>query len=131
MSANIELVKKGFDLFLAGDIPGFLEQLSTDIVWDHRGPEGPPFNRIFKGRDGVAEFFKTLDETTAMITFEPREHVGHGDRVVSLGYFKWKVKSTGKEWDSNFAFAYTIKDGRITHWQPFFDMGAEAAAFRS
>ena len=131
MSANVEVVKKGFERFLAGDIPGFIELLSPDIEWDHRGPEGPPFNRMYNGRNGAAEFFKTLGESEEAIVFEPREYVGDGDRVLTLGYFKWKVKSTGKEWDSNFAFAYTVKDGLVTHWQPFFNLSAEAAAFRS
>lgn len=130
MNANIEVVKQGFDRFIAGDIPGFLELLSKDIEWDHRGPKGVPFNRMYKGRDGAAEFFKSLNETEEALTFEPREYLCDGDRVVSLGYFKWRVKATGKEWESNFAFVYTVKNGRVTHWQPFFDMSAEAAAIR-
>ena len=131
MSANIELVKTGFELFFAGDIPGFIEMMSADVVWDHTGPEDVPINGIYKGRDGGGEFFKILGETQESLEFEPREHVGYGDRVVTLGYFKWNVKATSKQWESNFAFAFTIKDGHITHWQPYFDMTASALAHRA
>jgi hypothetical protein len=128
--ANIQLVKQGFDRFGAGDIPGFLELMSEDVQWDHRGPAGVPFNRMYQGRADVGEFFKTLGETSEKIEFEPREFFAAGDRVVALGFFRFQVIATGKEWESDWAMAFTVQNGRITHWRPIFDMGAEAAAFQ-
>ena len=43
--ANIQLVKQGFDRFGAGDIAGFLELMSADVHWDHRGPA---VRRVFR-----------------------------------------------------------------------------------
>ena len=128
--ASIQIVKQGFERYAAGDIPGFLELVSTDIQWDHRGPDGVPFNKLFQGREGVVEFFKLLDETSEPLTFEPREYFAAGDRVVALGFFRYKVKATGKEWESDWAMAFTVQNGRMTHWRGIFDMGAEAAAFQ-
>ncbi len=126
--ANIQLVKQGFDRFATGDIPGFLELMSDDVQWDHRGPEGVPFNRMYQGRAEVGEFFKTLAETSETIAFEPREFFSADNRVVALGFFRFKVIATGKEWESDFAMTFTVQNNHITHWKPIFDMGAEAAA---
>ena len=86
---NIQVVKEGFERFLAGDIPGFLDLVADDIYWDHRGPEGVPFNRLYEGREAVAEFFKVFNETEEAIVFEPREYFGAGDRVVCVGFCRF------------------------------------------
>ena len=128
--ANIQVVKQGFDKFFAKDVPGFVELMSEDVQWDHRGPAGLPFNRMYEGKAGVTEWFQTLGEVSEPLAFEPQEFFGDGDRVVVIGFFRWRVKSTGKEWESNWAMAFTVRNGRITHWKPIFDMGAEAAAYQ-
>ena len=125
---NIQIVKSGFERFLAGDIPGFLDLLDDDVHWDHRGPEGVPFNRLYEGRAAVGEFFQVLNETEEALVFEPREYFGSGDRVVCLGFCRWRVHTTQKEWESDFAMAFTVQNDKITHWRIIFDMGREAAA---
>ena len=127
--ANIQLIKKSFEKFGSGDIPGVISMLSEDIKWDHRGPEGVPYNHLYKGHAGVGEFFTLIGETLEPLLYEPHEFFASGDRVVVLGVSRWKVKSTGKEWGSDWANAYTVKDGLITEWRAIFDMSAEAAAF--
>ena len=127
---NIQVVKNGFEKFFTGDIPGFLELLAADVHWDHRGPESVPFNRLYKGREDVGEFFKVLNEMQEASIFEPREFFAAGDRVVCLGFFQYKVYSTNKEWESDFAMAFTVRNKKITHWRIIFNMGAEAAAYQ-
>ena len=126
--SNIQIVKSAFERFLAGDIPGFLDLLADDVHWDHRGPEGVPFNRLYEGRAAVGEFFQALSQPEEALAFAPREYFGAGDRVVCLGFFRWKVHATGKEWESDFAMAFTVQGDTITHWRILFDMGREAAA---
>ena len=129
--ANIQVLKDGFDKFLSGDIPGFLELVSQDVQWDHRGPEGVPFNKLYEGRAAVAEFFQVMMTAQQPVVFEPREFFSSGDRVVCLGFFRWTVPTTTKEWESDFAMAVTIRNSQITEWRIMFDMSVEAAALRS
>jgi ketosteroid isomerase-like protein len=128
---NMQIVKQFYAKFDAGDMPGLLDLLSEDVQWDHRGPAGVPYNRIYKSRAEVGEFFETFAETSETIAFEAREFFGSGDRVVALGFCHFKVIATGKEWEADWAMSYTVQDGLITHWRPMFDMGAEAAAFQA
>jgi len=125
---NIQVIKNGFERFFAGDIPGFLELLTDDVRWDHRGPNVVPFNRLYEGREEVGEFFKVLNETQTASVFEPREFLAAGDQVVCVGFFRYKVHATNKEWESDFAMVFTVVNEKISHWRLIYDKGAEAAA---
>ena len=125
---NIAVVKDGFEKFLTGDIPGFLQLLADDVYWDHRGPELVPINRLYEEPEDVGEFFKVLNEAQEASIFEPREFFAAEDRVVCLGFFRDQVRSTNKEWESDFAMAFTVRNGKIAHWCLISDKGAEAAA---
>ncbi len=129
--ANIEVVRRIYEAFGAGDIASIIAVQAEDTVWDHSGPPGNPLNRVFEGHAGVGEFFKILGETQEALAFEPKEFFSSGDRVVALGFFRFRVIATGKEWESDWAMAYTFKDGLVTHWRGIFDMSAEAAAFQT
>lgn len=129
-SANVEVVKKAYDAFLSGDIPAFIELMDENVEWDHRGPEGVPINKMYRGKEGVQQFFTELGETMEGTGFEVHEFFGAGDRVVALGHFSWKARSTGKSFESDFAMVYTVKDGKVTRWQPIFDRTAEVLIFQ-
>ncbi len=128
--ANITVVQEAFMRFSEGDLPGFLNLCADDIEWDHRGPNSP-LDKLYKGKEGVAEFLGTLSTTQEVLEFEPREYFSNGDRVVTLGRFQFKVIETGNEWASDFAMAYTLKNGLISHWRGIFDMTAESIAYQS
>lgn len=57
----------------------------------------PAAGRRF-GRDQVARFFAILDETAETQTFEPREFVAQGDKVVAIGHTSARARSTGREY---------------------------------
>ena len=129
--ANIQLVKEAFEAFFNGDVPGFVERTDPSVEWDHRGPDGVPFNKTYKGREGVVEFFQTIDETLGMDFFDLEEFFSAGDRVAVTGRFGWKVKSTGKSYESDFTMLFTVENGLVTHWKPIFDKTAEQLAFQA
>lgn len=125
---SVEVVKKMFEAFAAGDVPGMLSCVSADCQWDHRGPPGVPINQLYVGPDGVEEFFRTLSETQEVLEFDVHEFLASGDRVVVMGSERFRVIETGKEWSSDWAMAYTVESGLIKSWKPFWDRSAEVAA---
>ena len=127
--ANIQLVQKVYEKFMGADLPGLLSLVSEDSRWDHRGPEGVPINRLYEGRDDVANFLTELGESQEVQEFEPREFFADGDRVVAIGFHRFRVNATGKVWESDWAHLFTIRDNLVAEWRPIHDMGAEAAAF--
>ena len=126
---NILAVQDAFKRFSEGDLPGFLDLCADDIEWDHRGPDSP-LDKLYKGKEGVMEFLGTLSTTQEVLEFEPREYFSDGDRVVALGHFHFKVIETGRDWASDFAMVYTLKDGLISHWRGIFDITAESLAYQ-
>ena len=52
------------------------------------------------------------------------------EKVVALGHYVWHVKSTGGEWESDFAHVFTVRGGTVTRYQEYTDNTALADAFR-
>lgn len=100
------------------------------MTWQLPEIEGVPLAGKRTGRDGVREFFATLARDQEVIEFEPREFVAQGDKVVSLGHYQWRVKDTGRDFASDFAHVFTIRDGKVTGFREYFDSAAVAAAYQ-
>jgi ketosteroid isomerase-like protein len=69
-------------------------------------------------------------EEQDVITFEPREFVAQGNKVVSLGHYEWTVKSTGRKFTSDFAHIFTVEGGKVIAFREHFDSAAAAAAYQ-
>jgi ketosteroid isomerase-like protein len=52
-----------------------------------------------------------------------------GEMVAALGFEKMRVKSTGKEYQSNWVHLYTLCNGKIVRFEEFIDTAAVAAGF--
>jgi hypothetical protein len=128
-SANIETVQRLYADFVRGDIPALLAVLDPAVEWINAGPDAIVYAGTRHGLAQVREFFTTLDASIEVQTFEPREFIAQGDRVVALGRWTGRVKTTGREYASDWAMAWTIKNGRVTAFRSYEDTHAMAAAF--
>ena len=127
---NTELVQKAYGNFQSGDVPGVLDLLSEDVEWVLPEVEGVPVARHWHGREEVGQFFQTLGDTQEVRQFEPREFIAQGDKVVARGHYAWHVKSTGRDWESDFAHVFTLRDGKVSRFQEYTDSAALADAFQ-
>jgi ketosteroid isomerase-like protein len=73
-------------------------------------------------------FFQKVNEISEFASFEPREYVAQGDRVMALGSYRAKVKSTGRIYECDWAMAFTVENGKVTEFQEYTDTAAIAAA---
>ena len=129
-SENIDVARQGYENFKTGSISSLLDQMADDVVWQLPDIEGVPLAGKRTGRAGVAEFFSTLARDQEAIEFDPREFMAQDDKVISLGHYKWRVKETGREFESDFVHIFTIRDGKITGFREHFDTAAAAAAYQ-
>jgi ketosteroid isomerase-like protein len=128
--ANVEIVRQLYDSFLHGDIPAILQRLSPDVEW-HEPPAGPPpFGGSHHGREGVARFFQRLAELVEPESFEPWSYFAQGDTVVALGHYRFRVRETGKAWETDWAMVWEFRRGEVVRFQILKDSAAEAAAMR-
>src|SRR5258708_40049560 len=126
---NVAIVHQAYSNFTTGNISGLLDLCSDDITWQLPKMENVPFAGKRATRAGVGEFFALLDANEEALRFEPQEFVAQGDKVVSLGYYQWRVKSTGREFDSDFAHVFTIRNGKIVAFHEYTDTAACANAY--
>jgi ketosteroid isomerase-like protein len=127
---NAATVQQAYHNFKTGNIQGLLDQMSDNLTWELPEIDGVPFAGKRKGRDGVKDFFATLARVQDVLEFEPLESLAQGDKVVSLGHYKWRVKDTGQEYASDFVHVFTVRDGKIIGFREHFDTAVVAAAYQ-
>lgn len=95
------------------------------------GPVDLPTAGTRRGRDAVRQFFGTVAELFDFQRFEPKEFIAQGDRVVVLGEDTVRVKATGTVLDSEWAHAFSVKNGKIVTFNEYVDTGAIVAELRT
>lgn len=126
---NTAIVQQAYSNFKSGNIPALLDLMADDVTWQLPEMKDVPFGGKRTGRDGVGEFFSILGANQESLSFDPVESVAQGDKVVSLGSYRWRVKSTNREYACNFAHVFTISGGKITNFLEFTDTAAAVNAY--
>ena len=126
---NVKVVQDAFAAFGRGDIPTLLDNLSDNVEWFLPGEGMIPQAGAYRGRDGVARFFQTLNQTTEFLAFEPREFIAQGDRVIALGWYRGKAKATGRSFEADWVMSFSLRDGKVLKFQEFTDTAAIAPAY--
>ena len=127
---NTAIVKQAYRDFKNGDIEGLLNLCAEDITWQLPEIENVPISGQRTGRAAVREFFSMVARDQEVISFEPREFVAQGDKVIALGDYQWRVKDTGREFESDFVHIFTVRDGKIVAFREHFDTAVVAQAYQ-
>jgi ketosteroid isomerase-like protein len=130
MENNIQIVQETYGRFTSGDIPGLLNLLADDILWQTPAIENAPFAGARRGLEEVGEFFALLNETEETTLFEPTEFIAQGDRVVALGKYGATVRETGRSYETDWVHVFTVEDGKIQSFTEFFDNALASRAFQ-
>jgi ketosteroid isomerase-like protein len=126
---NLAIAQSIYTAFGRGDIPAILNVLADDVEF-HEPPGGsPPFTGIYHGREGAGTFFREMVETVDVLMLEPHEFVAQGDTVVVLGHYRFRPKSTGIAFDTDWAMVWWFRGGKIVKFQIHYDTATERLAF--
>ncbi|MGR8919860.1 MAG: nuclear transport factor 2 family protein [Gammaproteobacteria bacterium] len=129
MSESQKIVQQWFDLVSAGDADGAFALFAEDIVYDLKGTT--PVSGVYRGLEQIVnEFFvpwrKQIDGD---LVVHIDELIGEGERVVALGHGEAKTVY-GKPYNNDYAFVFTVRDGRIHAVEEFLDTAlVETAAY--
>ena len=129
---NLKMIQEGYAAFLRGDVPRVLDDLADDVVWHSPYGAGShvPASGERHGKAAVADWFKVLAETSTFTTYDVRDYLAGGDKVVALGHIAFTAMN-GAKYDSDFAHIFTIKNGKITRFLDFNDSAQMNAAFQA
>lgn len=130
-SANIALVQQLYGAFAKHAIGAILNVLDANVEW---GEPPNPFNPAGGTRHGHAGFLEWLNigkQAEEVLQLEPRKFLVDGDTVAVIGFTKCLAKPTGKIYETDFVHVITVRDGKVTRFQEFFDTFAAAEALRN
>ena len=128
---NTEIVKGMYEAFNRGDITPVLNSLSDNVEWIIPGGDSIPFAGRYRGRDGVAGFFRKLAETSDTDPIQVDQYVEQGDVVVALGFTTGRSKPLQKQIRSSFAMVFTLRGGKVVKFEEHMDTAATASAYLS
>lgn len=127
---NVELVKRAFDAFSRGDMETALAFLHPSFeVEDRVVPEASPTKR---GPDALIENVSHVWEAFGEVTWEPREIVDLGDRVLVRVHMSATARHDDLPIDEDVGHLYELTDGRAVRLDIFrtWEEAREAAGLR-
>jgi len=127
---NTKIVQNAYAAFGRGDTETLLATFADDIVLIGVYGTGPhvPTSGERRGKTAVAEFFKQVAANVTFSRFEPKEFIATGDKVVALGHYT-ATTPLKKSFDSDFAMVFTLRNGKVAHFQEFCNSAAINAAY--
>ena len=124
---NTQVVQQAYQYFKSGNIEGVLSLMADDVDWRLPAVENMPHSGQRKGLEQVAEFFADVQDAKL---FDPNDFIAQGDRVVALGHYIWQVKPTNRQYESDFVHIFTVRGGKITGFDEYFDTTPATIAYQ-
>ncbi len=108
---NLEVVRRGFEAFEAGNAEGLLKTLAPNAHY-HLAPVGK-FTGDYRGAPAIMEFFgQVAQESEGTFRVTPVEMAASGNHVFVL--YRTNAKRGGKTLDSSDIGVFTLAGGVVT-----------------
>jgi ketosteroid isomerase-like protein len=129
--ANLEVIKAAYAAFSRGDIDAVVNACADDVEWDAAGPAEVPQAGLFRGKSGVADFFRILADAEEPQFLETEAFVAQGERVLVLGHYSARVRSTGHTAQADFVHSFVMRDGKVVKYRQYYDTARYAQAYHA
>lgn len=124
MAHNIALVRHAYESFLKGDAANVMGLLDPTIVWTV--PRTVPHGGVFRGLDGVREFFDGVWAAWKPLALD-LETVGEIGPGLVAGMATVAGVLAGGDVSYRVIHVFTVVDGRITRFNEYVDLDAPLA----
>lgn len=111
MSDNVEIVKKGYEAFSAGDVETLMSLFDDNIEWVQPGESA--LSGIYRGKAEFGEYLRKLAEKALAV--RALRFMSEGETVVAFSEV-----TAGSEMGED-ADVYTLRNGKIVHAQIYTD----------
>jgi ketosteroid isomerase-like protein len=129
---NVEVVERGWEAWLRGDLDALAELWDPEVVWDVSHFRDWP-EPAYLGIDGVKRFITEWLEVWDDYEVGVDETLAAPDgRVISLAWQRGKGRQSGLEMDVESALIFTLRDGKVTRIENYDnrETALEAAGLR-
>jgi hypothetical protein len=125
----LAVVKDLYSAFERGDLDSIERLLSSDTVWTFHGPEHLiPYAGVYKGPEGVRQFFAEVNATVDVRAIGQREFVQQANTIAVVGWERSVARETGGEFLANWLHLWEVRNGVIVRFEEFTDSAAIVAA---
>jgi ketosteroid isomerase-like protein len=124
-SDNTGILRAAYAAFATGDMDTVFAAFDDAITWNT--PDSVAFGGVYHGHQGVGEFFSHLGENYSELRVEPDTYVEDGDRLVVFGHLRGRSVA-GNAFDVPFTHAWTMRDGKATTFNEYYDTAKMNAA---
>jgi ketosteroid isomerase-like protein len=120
--ANKNLMLSAIAAFKDGNLEPLFAALSPNVVWKATAPrEFFRFGGTHRGIAGMREYTALLFSRYHFTRFTPKTLTAKGDQVWGLFEAEALHQISGKYVRTDISIRWTVKDGKITEHQGFFD----------
>jgi ketosteroid isomerase-like protein len=129
-SRNLSIVRELYAAFARGDVAAILPVLSPDVEWVE--PDNPfnPAAGSRRGEAGFLEWIRIGKRSEDILALDIEKLLAGNDTVAVVGHMKCLAKPTGRIYESDFVHVVSLRDGKVSRFQEFFDTYAAGEAFR-
>ncbi len=114
---NVEVVRRGFDLFNRGDIDAFCELFSEDVEI-HPLQENPDAE-VSLGREGVRQIIRNWTDVFDEVSAAPEEFIDAGGHVVIPLSLSARGLTSGISAEFRHTYVITLREGKVIQWWIF------------
>jgi ketosteroid isomerase-like protein len=124
---NVEIVRRMWEAFLAGDFEAALSFYASDMEWDGTNlPDG----QVGRGHEAILGHISNWAEAWEDWSVELEQITAAGDDQVVLLFRERGRSDSGLAMDERHAELYALKDGKIVRRQGFSDPSKALEAAR-
>lgn len=123
---NVELVRRGYEAFNAGDMATLSEMFAEDSVWYVAG--SGVLSGKKQGRDAILAYFGELGaRTQGHFQANVKDIVGGENHTIAIQ--QTQATKNGKTLDMPTIITFVVRDGKITEGREYFEDTAKADDF--
>ena len=125
---NAELVRRGYEAFIAGDMATLNELFAEDAVW--HVPGSGDLSGAKQGREAIMSFFGELMTRSGGTLKVTLQDVIGGD-AYTIGLNGNHAERNNKVLDQDAVLVFQVRDGRVSEVREFFEDTAATDEFWS
>ncbi|MGO4122376.1 nuclear transport factor 2 family protein [Arthrobacter sp. YAF16] len=123
---NVELVRRGYEAFNAGDMATLSELFAEDAVWHVAG--SGVLSGTKQGRDAILAYFGELGaRTQGNFQAKVQDIVGGESHTVAIQ--QTHGEGNGKTLDMGTVITFVVRDGKIAEGREYFEDTAKSDDF--
>jgi ketosteroid isomerase-like protein len=111
---NVELVLSLYDAAQKWDYESPFDVIDENIVWDMSGFALPDMATLYRGHDGIREFWTKWLAAWESIEFRALRAEDHGDHVIVEVEQRNRGRASGVAVDFHYFQVTTVRNGKVT-----------------